>query len=501
MRKILNTDEFLRVDALTTEREHITVTELMERAAQAFVNRYTVYYSASRPVVVFAGSGNNGGDALAISRLLAQRSYVVELFFFQAGHTPSPACADNLERLKGTTVKVHEITSEFRPPQLTADHVVIDGLFGTGLSRPLTGGFAAVVRYINASAATVVSVDIPSGMPTEGLDDDRPVTVVRASRTFTFHAPCPAFFMPDSAVLAGDVEVLDIGAAEPAEAAMPVPMHWTETADIRALWHNRNPWSHKGDYGHALLMAGWQMRGAVALAATACLRSGVGKLTVCTDRHAVLPPEAIMVDDIPPLDTFDAIAVGPGLGLDDETADSVFSLLHSATVPLLLDADALSLIAQNGWQKHIPAGSVITPHPGEMRRLVGESVSDRDLLQRARELASECHLNIALKGHRTAVIDTEGNVWFNPTGNAGMATAGAGDTLTGIVLALLAQHYTPQTALRIGVWAHGKAGDIAAQELGQTALIASDITAHLAGAFLTLERQTTEDTHPNYIQL
>lgn len=502
--KILTSQQFRYLDAYTIEHEPITSLALMERAANKFVMAFTEKWDVSHPVVVFAGSGNNGGDALAVSRMLAEKGYQVEAFLFNTGKGLSVDCVANKEQLASTSVLFKEVTNEFQPPRLTQQHIVIDGLFGTGLSRPLTGGFAAVVRYINSSSATVVSIDVPSGLMAEDNTDNNMAHVVKADYTFTFHAPKLSFLLADYAPYVGHLVVLDINLMDPENDETDCEVLMPEATDFQKICPNtaRTKFVHKGLMGHALLVAGTKgMAGAAILSARSTLRSGVGKLTVVTPDEnrpmlQVSVPEAIVTprEEISEygqmVSGFSAIGVGPGIGTDEPAADLLLFYLRQVQaeqIPLVLDADALNVLAHHReWIQQIPQGTILTPHRREMERLLGEGCNSFQLIQNARELAIRLKICIVLKGAYTQVIAPDGIITLNPSGNPGMATAGSGDVLTGIILGLLARGYTSIDAARLGVYLHGLAGDFAAAELGEESLIASDITQHLPKAFKSL---------------
>ncbi len=505
MMKLLTASQARQLDVHTMENEPIASVDLMERAARAFVGRFEQEWPADAPVVVFAGPGNNGGDALAVSRLLAADGYEVEAYLFGGGRQLTADCRANRDRLRGCAgVRLVEVTSQFVPPLLGAHHVVVDGLFGTGLSRPLEGGFAAVVKYINASAARVVSIDVPSGLMTEDNAGNVRSHVVRADRTLTFQFPKLAFLFAENAECVGRWSVLDIGVVDPMDELSDTPYTLTGEADARGLLRPRPKFAHKGSMGHALLVAGQRgMAGAAVLSASACLRAGVGKLTVRTQEanRTILQmrvPEAVL--DVEPsadwlcgdIQTggYDAVAIGPGIGTEPDTAAALRHLMEISNCPLVLDADALNILAQHrDWLALLPAHSVLTPHRGELERLLGRRMDDHGLLQAARTMAAELQVLVVLKGAYSAVVSPDGRVRFNTTGNPGMATAGSGDVLTGIVAALLARGYAAADAACLGVCLHGLAGDCAARRTGEESLVASDIVAGLPEAFLRLENK------------
>ncbi len=487
------------LDAATIEDDGIRSILLMERAAQAVANAIMKRWPRSREIVVFAGPGNNGGDALAVARLLFQRDYKVTAYLFNTTGSLSPDCKINSNRLRESTkVEFTEVTSQFEPPQLKSNMLVIDGLFGTGLSRPLSGGFASLVRLINDAPAEVLSIDVPSGIICEGFSE-LVGGAVKADVTFTFQLPKLQMLLPDTAGNFGEVEILDIGLSESRIADMDCPYALLEEADVKAMLVPRSPFGHKGTFGHALLIAGkYGMAGAAVLAAKACLRSGVGKVTLHgpqmnTAIMQISVPEVIVSPDKSdevfatpqPVANYDAVAIGPGIGTEKATAQALIEQMTHTDKPLVLDADALNILAgHQGWLNQIPAGSILTPHPGELRRLCRiPDVADTQLFTAAMDFAALHQVYVILKGHRTAICTPHGRAYFNPTGNSGMATAGCGDVLTGIICGLLAQGHSPLTACSLGVYLHGLAGDMAARSFTEYCLTATDVIACLPAVY------------------
>lgn len=502
--KIFPTTSIKQLDAYTIEHELIDSIDLMERAANALAKAIAERWDdVDTPFVVFAGPGNNGGDALAVARLLAGQGYSLEVYLFNTKGQLSPDCEVNKGRLSGLDgITFHEITSQFVPPQLTEGHVVIDGLFGSGLNKPLSGGFAAVVKYINASPAKVVAIDIPSGLMGEDNSYNVASCIVRADVTLTLQLPKLAFLFAENASYVGEWERLDIGLSEEGIDGMTTDYYLTEPDDVNWRLKTRDKFAHKGNFGRALLIAGSQgMAGASVLAAKACLRSGVGLLTVhvpfCNNFIVQTSvPEAMTEIDFSETcfsgatdtDDYQAVGIGPGLGKSPETENALIDQIESCQVPMVVDADALNLLGEHrSYLGHLPKGSILTPHPKELERLVGKCQNSYERLMKARELARTADVHIVLKGAYSAVISPSGQCWFNTTGNPGMATGGSGDVLTGVLLALLAQGYDAETAARLGVYAHGLAGDIAARKQGETGMTAGDIVASLPMAWRMME--------------
>lgn len=477
----------------------------MERAAKAITHAITEEWTTHTPVVVFAGPGNNGGDALAVARLLINEGYKVKTYLFNITNHLSDDCVLNRQRLlDGKHAKdLIEVTAKFDPPELTADMLVVDGLFGSGLNKPLAGGFASLVKYINQSPAKVVSIDVPSGLMSEDNTYNVRANIIHAYLTLTLHERKLSFLFGDAQQFIGKLKVLDIRLSPEYIQKTEAQYHVLEENDIRSRLLHREDFAHKGNMGNALIVAGsYGMSGAAVLATRACLRSGVGKVTAITpkknyDIMQIAVPEAVLQMDheetafteAVDTDGFDALGIGPGLGRQETTAIAMIAQIRRAQCPIVADADALNILASHrAWMQQLPKGIIMTPHPQELDRLTGSPANaDYERLHRTCELAKSLQAYIILKGHNSALCLPNGNVFFNPTGNSGMATAGSGDVLTGIITALLARGYHQQNACMVGMYLHGLAGDLAAKELGKESLVASDIIDHLPQAFQYLE--------------
>ena len=502
--KILTGTQIRELDKYTIEHEPIKSIDLMERAAKALTRSITGIWGDATPVVVFAGPGNNGGDALAVARMMANQGYAVKTYLFNIFNKLSADCATNKERLASTSgVELIEVTQEFDPPELNAATLVIDGLFGSGLNKPLSGGFASLVKYINQSECQVASIDVPSGLMTEDNSYNTRTNIIMADYTFTLQQQKLSFLFPENQQFLGKLRVLDIRLSAEGIKGIDTPYEIVEEGNIRSLLKPRGDFWHKGDAGCSLLVAGsYGMAGAAVLATRACLRCGAGKVTVHVpaknnDIMQISVPEAIVSRDTDgdiftepvAADNFNAMGIGPGIGTQEATATAFISQIRRTQVPIVIDADGLNILASHrAWFQRLPVGTVLTPHPLEFSRLAGSRFNDGyEQLQKAMEMACTMQIYIILKGHYSAVCMPDGSVAFNSTGNAGMATAGSGDVLTGVVTALLARGYNQKDACLIGTYIHGLAGDIAAAELGMESLTASDIINSLPKAFRRLE--------------
>jgi hydroxyethylthiazole kinase-like uncharacterized protein yjeF len=506
--KIFFAEQIRKLDKYTVDFEPISSVDLMERASMAVVAQIKARWDNTTPVTVFAGPGNNGGDALAVARILSNGGYQVAVYLFNVRGRLSEECQINKDRLeKCPNVTLTEITSQFEPPSLGGGDLVVDGLFGTGLNKPLSGGYASLVQYINASQATVVSIDIPSGLMCEDNTFNVASYIVHANLTLTMQQPKLSFFFAENQQYIGELCVLNIRLHPDGIAQTPSTVSLEEDAELCPLLKSSDPFAHKGTKGHGLLIAGkYGMAGAACLAAKAALRSGIGKVTVHTPRRnndilQTVVPEAVMQldnDDETFSETVDtsaynAVAIGPGLGLQAVTMDAFANQVRIVKAPLVLDADALNIMGMNAeLVRHLPANTILTPHPKELEKIVGPCANSYERFAKAAQMAIDLQLYIVLKGHFTIICTPVGHKFINPTGNAGMATAGSGDVLTGVLLALLAQGYSAEDACRLGVYLHGLAGDIAAARLGEESLMARDIIEALPQAFMSIKHKKTD---------
>lgn len=503
--KIFTSTQIHELDKYTIDHEPVSSINLMERAAKAITHCIEAEWSNRTPIVVFAGPGNNGGDALAVARLLADDGYQVSAFLFNIHNKLSNDCALNKKRLiESKRIKQFtEVSVNFEPPTLTPDTVVVDGLFGSGLNKPLTGGFAAMVKYLNSSPAKAVSIDIPSGLICEDNTYNISANILKADLTLTLQQKKLSMLMADNQKYLGRLKVLDIRLSPEYIQNTDCRYRILEENDIRGIMQPRDDFAHKGSMGHALLIAGsYGMAGASILATKACLRAGAGKVTVHSPKRnydimQISVPEAIQQMDPEetlfshPVDTepYNALGIGPGLGSNETTAIALIAQIRRSTCPLVIDADAINILSSHrAWMQQLPKDIILTPHPKELDRLAGTTSSCcYERLMKASELAERLQAYILLKGHYSALCLPNGHIDFNSTGNSGMATAGSGDVLTGIITALLARGYDAPSACRIGMYLHGLAGDLAAKDLGKESLIAGDIINYLPKAFLRME--------------
>lgn len=497
MNKILSTAQIKDLDAYTIRHEPVASIDLMERACHAFVTWFVQRFDVSKKTGIICGTGNNGGDGLGIGRLLHEWGYPVKLWVVRGSTPESKDFKENLERVKGK-VEIFDITKESDQGLFADCEVLIDALFGSGLSRPVEGIYAQVIRCINKTEAIRVAVDIPSGLR---ADEQSSGEIVQAHFTVSFQLPKLAFMLPQSHVYTGQWTTVDIGLHKEFIKQAETPHFYLSQKNVRKILKPRSKFDHKGVYGHALIVAGsYGKMGAAVLASRAALRSGVGLVTVHTPKcgyeimQTTVPEAMVSIDSaqeqfttVPILENFSTIAIGPGLGQHAETVNALEQLLKNFQKPMVIDADALNILATNKklWEL-IPENSLLTPHPKEFERLAGKWKNDFERLDKLRKLASQLRSIIVLKGANSAIAEPLGEVYFNSTGNPGMSTGGTGDVLTGMLAGLLAQNYYPLQAAVLGVYLHGLSGDVAMQEKGMNSLIASDVVEFLPQAFLKL---------------
>ncbi|MEH6306145.1 NAD(P)H-hydrate dehydratase [Olivibacter sp. CPCC 100613] len=474
MQNLLTAAQIREVDAYTIANEPISSIDLMERAANAFVNKFVHLYADLMPVLVCCGTGNNGGDGLAIARLLFERGYThINVWIVRYNDKKTDDFEKNYQRLLNYPIQIQELYPTDPIPTINAG-IVVDALLGSGLNKPLVHPWRFLVKQINKEAKMVVSVDIPTGMPSEGNMTDFEEIVV-ANDVITFQLPKLSFLFPESRKFLKRFHVVDIGLQQNFIASLEADFCSVTDADIYARLKLREAFSHKGTYGHACILAGNEnTMGAALLCAESCLYTGAGLTTVCipgsglSALNARLPEVmALNRSKIAELTTgkYDALAIGPGLGTEEEMKGALGELLTDDLPPLVLDADALNMLAENkSLLKLLKEGTILTPHMKEFDRLFGQSDQWWDRVMKAKEEALKRKLIIILKNRYTFIALPDGKIWINFTGNPAMASGGMGDVLTGVLVALLAQGYKAAEAAMLGVFMHGKAGDLLAEE-------------------------------------
>lgn len=479
---------------------------LAEEAGRAIAREIEARWDSTTCVFVFAGPGGNGADALSASVELIKDGYSPNILLILTMEI-SPVCLHFqhvLEQMGYSNFKIARRNIE--PPNIFPDNVIVDGLFGSGLSRILVKGYSQFCQYLNEQTAPIVSIDVPSGLFGEFNQKVNVLgNVVHASLTLALQFPRLAFFFAENARVLGEWKVLKTGMDDMDLHDFPSNYLLTDSHDVWAALKPRDPFSHKDTYGRLYLVAGSMgMMGAAVLSARAAQRTGVGVVSVHAPQCGYLVmqtavPEALFDADageyhteaISPASRY-TVAIGPGIGTEECTIDALSAFLRRNGRPVVLDADALNCIARrNSLLDDIPAMSIITPHAGEFDRLFSESKSDEERFCLAAEMSNRLNIIIVLKGHYTFIFRPDGKVSVNTTGNAGMATAGSGDVLTGIIGGLLAQGYRPDVAATVGVYIHGLAGDMARDVYGEASMTASDIVDAIPEAFRQIERENT----------
>jgi len=500
--KIFTTNQIREIDFATLKNQDISEYVLVKRVANELAGRLcNSFLKHDLKTVIFAGKGNNGNDAIATATLLKGRGIDCDLFIAEEENSG--------ERLPGTRERLlsdYIICTNSKPqfireigdiPSISADSIIIDGIFGTGISGTPKGIFRELIDAINLSPANVISIDIPSGMAGDApavIDHD---CIVKANHTLTLEFPKLPFFLKESYPYTGEWEIVNIGLDSEMSDKLASGYYMIDKETVRSILRKRGRHSHKGDYGHGLLIAGSRgMAGAAVLSAKSAMRAGAGLLTTIVPQELysimqISVPEAMCEategssDNMEiPAEKYSAAAIGPGLGRSLLSVKKLEYLLTSYKRPVVFDADAINIIASDmNLMKRVPDCSIFTPHPGEFRRLAGEWSDSYEAISKQKAFSSEYNVIVVLKGAYTSISTPDGEVWFNSTGNPGMATAGSGDVLTGVILALLTQGYSPKESALAGVFIHGLAGDIALTSVGEESLIASDIISNLGSAF------------------
>jgi hydroxyethylthiazole kinase-like uncharacterized protein yjeF len=502
--KILSAAQLYEADKITIKKGKITSADLMEHAAticfQWIDNRLQ---GNTIPIHVFCGTGNNGGDGLVIGRHLKQHGYNVHVHVINCSNDRTQDFLTNYDRLKEMGVWPEMIKHISDLPALDENVMIVDAIFGLGLSRPPKNVLKEVIQYINASNAYILSVDVPSGLYAEKSIEDNDA-VIKAYHTLTFQAPKLSFLLPENQEFINSWEVIDIGLDGEYLYNVDVDHHIISKENVLSIYKYRKKFSHKGDFGHSLIIGGsYGKIGAVSLATNAALTAGSGLVTAYIPKcgyqilQSTIPEAMVEVDLEDEIAHFNfkttptVIGIGVGLGTSVKTAKGFADFLSKNKYPLVIDADAINLIGKNkSLLKLIPPNSVLTPHPKEFERLVGTCKNDFDRLTKLNKLAKKYKITIILKGAYTA-ISNEGICYFNGTGNPGLATGGSGDVLTGMITGFMAQGYSAFEASILGVYLHGSTADLAMEDEVYETFTASDIVNYLPDAFKELFKKET----------
>ncbi|MDT0685831.1 NAD(P)H-hydrate dehydratase [Autumnicola psychrophila] len=499
--KILTASQIKEADEITIKNQNISSEDLMERAAtQVFNEIHKRLQGADLPVKIFCGIGNNGGDGLVIARLLMEHSYNVKVFIVNYSDNRSQDFLANYDKIKNLSHDWPELLKgEDDFPEINRGDFVIDAIFGIGLNRPLEGWVAKLVNFLNASSAFILAIDMPFGLFSDKIPEEGDA-VIKANFTLTFQTPKLVFFLPETMEFVGDIQVLEIGLDREFLSKITPSAQLIGRQEAQNLYNPRNKNSHKGNYGHVLVVGGsYGKIGSIVLATTAALRTGAGLSTVFIPKcgyeivQTALPEAMVLTDanyemltDIKTDVDADVICFGMGVGRDKGTVEAFKELLKDTKKPMVIDADGLNILSEyNELLQHLPENTILTPHPKELQRLIGEWKDDFDKIKKVQEFINKHKVIVVLKGAHTFIFEQE-NIYINNTGNPGMATAGSGDVLSGVIAGLISQKYEPLLAAVLGVYLHGKSGDISAEKLGYEGMISGDIAKNMGLAFSDL---------------
>lgn len=503
MMKIFNCEQIRDIDAYTIKHEPIASIELMERAACQLFKWVSERFGRSEHFIVFIGPGNNGGDGLALARMMAENDYSIEVYYIKFTEKTSFDWEQNRKRLENETkVPLNYLTSTDQLPVISSGDIIIDAIFGSGFTHTVEGLPAGIIMQINQSDSIKISIDMPSGLFGENNSKNSYNCVVKADFTLSFQFPKLSFLFAENEIYTGEWIILPIGLNSTAIRNFVTPYFFLEKGDVAPILKNRKKFDHKGLFGHGLLVAGsYGKMGAAILGAKAALRTGIGLLTchIPSEGNIILQtavPEAMVetdnsenfISDNLETNIFSAVGIGPGLGTVQESQKVLHNLLMTCKKPMVIDADALNTLGLNRkWFSLLNESIILTPHPKEFERLTGPTDNSFTRLNNQVEFSKKHNCIVVLKGAYTSITTPEGKVHFNSTGNPGMATGGSGDVLTGIILSLLAQGYSPENAAVAGVYLHGLAGDIAVEKSCFESILASDIINEIGNAFNRLK--------------
>ena len=506
MVKIFTVEQIRAADQYTIKHEPIDSIDLMKRAANKafeFLYNQLLKEEQKEHFTFFCGTGNNGGDGLVMAQRCLDAGIPHQLFVVELSKNYSNDFNENLEIYKsigGEFIVLNESNCDF---EIDSKSTIIDCIFGTGLNRKVEGFSSEIIRQINQKSNFTVSIDIPSGLFAEDNSGNDAACIVQAQHTVSFQFPKLAFLFPQNEVFVGNWHLVNIGLHPEYVKETKTPFHLIQKSDLATLLPQRGKFAHKGNFGHALIIGGCKGKfGAIILAAKSALRSGLGLLTLHIPKMAntilqtSVPEAMVLLDEneeelskVNFKQNYTAIGIGPGMGTNHSAANALKLLIQESAIPMVIDADALNILAENKtWLSFLAKGTILTPHPGEFKRLVGSWSDDYERLQLQIELAKCYEIYVVLKGHYTSIATPAGEVFFNSSGNSGMAKGGSGDALTGIITSLLAQRIPSKEACILGVYIHGLAGDIASKKMGLISMLPSDLIDCLAEAFEELEK-------------
>lgn len=497
--KIFSAEQIYKADKITIEKQDISSEQLMERAATQIFNwMHLRMQGAPVKIHLFCGIGNNGGDGIALARHLFEHGYDIEVYVVKYSDKRSSDFLINLERLKDRKIWPVFLDDKSDLPNISQDDIIVDAVFGIGLNRTPDDWVTKIIGHLNDSKAFILAVDIPSGLFTNRVPENLD-SVIQANYVLSFQVPKLVFFLPQTGVFVEQWEVLDIGLDSDFLMKEETEYELISKNEVLQFYRPRNKYSHKGTYGHALIVGGsYGKIGAVTLSSKAALQAGSGLVTAYVPDcgyqilQTSVPEIMVLTNGITSLETinFDikptVVGIGMGMGTEEKTAKALTKFLKENKLPLVLDADALNILSKNKeLLKYLPEESILTPHPKELERLIGKWKDDFDKLKKVKAFSKKYKTIIIIKGAHTITF-YQGRGYINTTGNPGMATAGSGDTLTGVITGLIAQGYANMQAAIFGVYLHGKSGDLALEKTGYQSLVASDIINGLGQAFIDL---------------
>ena len=505
--KILSTEQFYKADAITIKKQNIASVDLMERAGKECFNWiHRTLGGAPVPIHIFCGIGNNGGDGLVIARLLINHGYNVFVYIANFTDKRSHDFLINYDLIKEVSNDWPILmSSEKNFPEIKEEDIIIDALFGIGINRPPESWVKKLIQNLNKSKAFTLAIDIPSGLyPNKALENGE--AVLKADHTLTFQNPKLAFFLPETAKYTHSFGLVNIGLDQDfLNSERPLAITYGKY-DVQKLYQPRHRFDHKGSYGHCLIIGGsYGKIGATVLASKAALKTGAGMVSAFIPKcgysflQTAIPEVMVITDksnkyisDINFNFSPSSIGIGIGLGTKKKTVAALKEFLSITKAPLVIDADALNCISENiELLKFIPKSSILTPHPGELKRLVGEWTDDYHKIELTKKFSEKHKVIVLIKGANSLIINKD-DIYINMSGNPGMATAGSGDVLTGMITGLLSQGYEPLNAVLFGTYLHGSAGDIATSYLGMEAVIASDIIDNIGNAYQELFKEEAE---------
>ncbi|WP_333621691.1 NAD(P)H-hydrate dehydratase [Sphingobacterium multivorum] len=499
--KILSAQQINGIDSETLKDQKISSLDLMERAATVVFEEIKKLHSRleQSTFYIFCGKGNNGGDGLVLARMLGQQQAQVKVYLVDV----KDYSVDNLTNQKRLPNHMIQKIAAEDQIDIPSDAIVLDCLFGYGLKRALTADWNGIISSINGCGATIYSIDMPSGL----LADEKTATdvpIVKADMVYTFQFPKIALLIPENQWYVKDFKVLDIGLSQRAIELAETNLFYVDESFLRSFYRQRRRFDHKGTFGHTLIIGGSKGKmGAVQLALKAALRAGCGLAsayvpncgntilqTAVPEAMVMTDPQQDFISQFPLLTGYQSVGIGIGMGTASHTIDALKVFITQVNdTPLVLDADALNILAREPdlWAS-VPAHSILTPHPKELSRILGAWQDDFEKIEKVKAFARKHQLYLLIKGANSAMVMPDGLVYFNSTGNVGMATGGSGDILTGIITSLLGQGYSSKEALIMGVYIHGRAADIAVKTIGAYSLLPSDTINHLSDAFISLEK-------------